>query len=91
MAITVILPNALRPLAAFNERVALEAQTMGEAIQKLVERYPHVQTKLPSDPQNPPQGYGVYRNSVDVRRLQGLDTPLRPNDRVTMIVPEGDL
>lgn len=91
MAITVILPNALRPLAAFNERVALEAQTMGEAIQKLVERYPDVQTKLPPDLQNPPHGYGVYRNSVDVRQLQGLETPLRPRDRVTVIVPEGDL
>lgn len=91
MAITVVLPNALRPLAAFNERVALEAQTAGEALQKLVERYPDLKTKLPNDLHNPPHGSGVYRNSVDLRSLQGLNTELRPNDRLTIIVPEGDL
>ena len=32
MAITVILPNALRPYAAFNERVPLEASTAAEAL-----------------------------------------------------------
>lgn len=91
MAITIILPNALRPLAGLNERVALEATTAGEALQKLVERYPALQTKLPGDLANPPHGAGIYRNSVDLRRLQGLDTELRPHDRLTIIVPEGDL
>lgn len=91
MAITVVLPNALRPLAAFNERVALEAQTASEALQKLVDRYPDLKTKLPNDLANPPYGAAIYRNSVDLRRLHGLDTELRPNDRLTIIVPEGDL
>ena len=91
MPISVILPNALRPYAALNERVALEAATAGEAIQKLVERYPDLQAHLPRDLANPPRGAGVYRNSVDLRGLQGLATELRNNDRLTIIVPAGDL
>ena len=88
MAITVILPNALRPFAAGNDRVALEAQTVGEALQKLVQRYPQLEGHLPA-PEGP--GQGIYRNGSLVQKLQGLDTPLRADDTVTLIVPAGDL
>jgi molybdopterin converting factor small subunit len=91
MAITVILPNALRPYAAYNDRVALDATTAAEALRKLMERYPDLQARLPENLGNLPPGMGIYRNSEDLRRLQGLDTPLRQDDRLTIIVPEGDL
>ena len=91
MAITVILPNALRPLAAYNDRVALEATTAGEALRLLLERYPALNTRLPDDLANLPPSMGIYRNSQDLRLLQGLETPLREDDRLTIIVPEGDL
>ncbi len=70
MAVTVILPNALRPYAAGNDRIPLEVATVGEALQKLLESYP---------------------GGKDVRHLEGLDTELRPDDRITIIVPQGDL
>lgn len=91
MAITVILPNALRPHAAYNDRVPLEASTAGEALTKLIERYPALQARLPQDLNRLLPGMGIYRNSQDLRRLQGLETPLREDDRLTIIVPEGDL
>ena len=88
MAITVILPNALRPLAAHNDRVPLDAQTVGEALQQLVQRYPQLEGHLPEVAGT---GQGIYRNGSLVQKLQGLDTPLRAGDRLTLIVPEGDL
>jgi sulfur-carrier protein len=91
MTITVILPNALRPLAAYNDRVPLEAATAAEALTKLLERYPALSARLPKDLTNLPPGMGIYRNSMDLRQLQGLETPLREDDRLTIIVPEGDL
>ncbi len=91
MAITVILPNALRPYAAHNERVALEAATAGEALEKLFERYPDLKAHVPDDLANLPLGTAIYRNSMDLRRLDGLETALRPSDRLTIIVPAGDL
>jgi len=91
MAITVILPNALRPYAAYNDRVPVDATTAGEALRKLMERYPDLQARIPDDLGKLVPGMGVYRNSEDLRRLQGFDTPLREDDRLTIIVPEGDL
>jgi len=91
MAVTVILPNALKPYAGYNDRVPLEASTVGEAIQKLLERYPDLADMLPDDLAAPPPGYAIFRGSKDVCRLQGLDTPLEPGDRITIVVPQGDL
>lgn len=88
MAVTVIVPNALRPFAAGNDRVPLEAQTVGEALQKLTQQYPQIADHLPA-PAAPDQG--VYRNGMLVGKLQGLETPLRPGDRLTLIVPAGEL
>ncbi|WP_026370902.1 MoaD/ThiS family protein [Kallotenue papyrolyticum] len=91
MAITIIFPNALRPYAGCNERVWVEAQTAGEALQQLFQRYPALRERLPDDLARLPHGAAIYRNGSDLRRLQGLDTPLRDGDRLTIIVPEGDL
>lgn len=88
MPITVILPNALRPHAAGNDRVPLDAQTAGEALQKLVQRYPPLQGKIP---EQAGQGKAIYRNGSMIHKLQGLDTPLRDGDTLTIIVPAGDL
>jgi molybdopterin converting factor small subunit len=88
MAITVLLPNALRPYAAGNDRVPLDAQTAGEALQKLVERYPDLAGHLPDLAGN---GQGIYRNGVLLGKLQGLETALGQGDRLTLIVPEGNL
>ncbi len=88
MPITVIVPNALRPYAAGMDRVPVEAQTAGEAMQKLVERYAQLQGRLPVSGE---PGQGIYRNATAIHRLQGLETPLRDGDRLTLVVPEGDL
>lgn len=91
MAIKVLLPNELRPYAAYNDRVPLEASTVNEALDKLMQRYPDMKTYLPQDLMRLPQGYVIYRNSTDIRRLQGLETPLANDDLITIVVPEGDL
>lgn len=91
MAVTVILPNALRPLAAHNERIFVEAGSVREVLDKLFERYPELKHKLPDDLGQPPVGTALYRNGKDLRALQQLDTPLNMRDRLTIIIPEGDL
>ena len=88
MTITVILPNALRPHAAGLDRVPLEAETAGEALAKLVQQYPRLQAHLPAEPR---PGAAIYRNGSLISKLQGLETPLADGDRLTIIVPEGDL
>jgi molybdopterin converting factor small subunit len=91
MAITVLFPNELRPYVAYNDRVALDAGTVAEALDKLMQRYPDLAACLPRDLMRLPPGYAIYRNGADIRHLQGLDTPLQADDRITIVVPEGDL
>ena len=91
MAITVLLPNELRPYAAYNDRIAIDASTVNEAIEKLVQRYPDVGAYLPKDLMRLPAGYAIYRNSADIRQLRGLETELENNDRITIVVPDGHL
>jgi molybdopterin converting factor small subunit len=50
-----------------------------------------LKTNLPQDLMRLPLGYAIYRNSADIRRLQGLDTALKDDDLITIVVPEGDL
>lgn len=88
MPITVIVPNALRPYAGGMDRVPLDAQTVDEAVQKLVARYAHLEGRLPLSGE---LGQAIYRNGTAIHKLQGLQTPLRDGDRLTLIVPEGDL
>ncbi|GAC1359754.1 MAG: hypothetical protein NVSMB42_19160 [Herpetosiphon sp.] len=90
MPVTVLLPNALRPYAALNDRVALEASTVEETLIQLVARFPDLAGRLPS-PDQPAPGCGVFCGGMDVRRLQGSATPLGHNDKLTIIVPSGDL
>lgn len=91
MAIKVLLPNELRPYVAYNDRVSLDASTINEALTKLMDRYPDLKTSLPQDLTRLPTGYAIYRNGSDIRRLQGLETALREDDQITIVVPEGDL
>jgi len=88
MPITVILPNALRPYVAGNDRVPIDATTVAEAVEKLVQRYPHLDGRLPGDVTT---GHAIFRNGTAIHKLQGLDTPLRDGDALTLIIPEGAL
>lgn len=91
MAITVILPIALLPYAANNERVFLDVSTVEDALAQLFERYPALDAQLPDDLAHPPAGTALFRNGVDIRKLQGLDTPLVAKDRLTIVVPLGPM
>lgn len=91
MAVTVLLPNELRPYAAYNDRVHLDASTVNEALDQLMQRYPDLAAALPRDLMRLPAGYAIYRNGADIRRLQGLETAINDEDRITIVVPEGDL
>ena len=88
MPIKVVVPNALRPYAGGMDHLPLDAQTVGEALRKMVERYPALQGRLP---EQVGLGHAIYRNGTTVNNLQGLDTPVSDGDVLTLIVPAGDL
>ena len=86
MAVTIIIPTALRQYADGSSASAVEARTIGEALDSLTTRYTELRKHLYSD-QNALRSFvNIYVNDEDIRHAQRLETPVKDGDTV-MIVP----
>ncbi|MDR3573023.1 MAG: MoaD/ThiS family protein [Anaerolineaceae bacterium] len=83
---TLRIPTPLRPYAAGQGEVSVAGRTVGEALFEVAERYsalkPHIFT---SDGQLR-AFVNLFINDEDIRKLDGLNTPMKENDRL-MILP----
>lgn len=86
MAVTVLIPSALRLYAGNRSEVQVEAGSVGEALQAIVEAYPDLRKHLYNEQDKLRSFVNVYLGEEDTRYLQGLDTPLKDGDTL-MIVP----
>jgi molybdopterin converting factor small subunit len=81
MAVTVRTGSALRDLFGGQVEVQAEGATVGEVLTKL-----RVRERLSSSDGNLRRHFNVHVNGgEDVRLLQGLDTPVRDGDTVTIL------
>ena len=85
MPVTVFVPTALRQYAGGKSEVAVEAQTVGEALDRLTGEYADLRKHLYSD-QNALRNFvNVYVNDEDIRHAQRLETPVKEGDTVTIV------
>ena len=82
---TIIIPTALRAYTENQTSLQVEASTVGEAIQQLVERFPKLKPHLFNEEGRLRSFINLYLGDEDVRYLQGLDTPLQEGDELTII------
>jgi len=82
---TIIIPTALRAYTENQTSLQVEASTVGEAIQQLVERFPKLKPHLFNEEGRLRSFINLYLGDEDVRYLQGLDTPLKEGDELTII------
>ena len=86
MPVHVKIPSPLRPLTANLSEVAVEnAATVGAALEELSRRYPAVKDKLLDDKGTLRRYVNLFKNDEDVRHAQGLGTPLKEGDRLTIV------
>ncbi|KPJ49829.1 MAG: hypothetical protein AMJ38_02740 [Dehalococcoidia bacterium DG_22] len=88
--VTVVrLYASLRELAGEREiDVALpEGTTIRDPLNRLVELRPVLTERLLDQDGNIPRSVNVFVNGRDIRHLSGLDTPVMPNDEVTILPP----
>lgn len=86
MSVTVEIPAALRRHAGGESRLqSLTAATVSEALHLLVERFPTLRPQIFAGDDRVFGFVGVFLNTEDIRRLDGMQTPLSDGDVITVV------
>ncbi|NJN05263.1 MAG: MoaD/ThiS family protein [Rhodobacteraceae bacterium] len=85
MMANVRIPTPLRKLTNNEELVAVQAATVGAAIQQLQAKFPGIQERLMDEAGAVRRFVNVYVNEEDIRFLQNLETPLKDADEISII------
>ena len=86
MSVTIIIPTALRQYAGDRAEMKVEAQTVGQALDRLTSEYTELRRHLYNEQDRLRNFVNVYLNDEDIRRTSGHDTTLNDGDTI-MIVP----
>jgi sulfur-carrier protein len=84
MAVTVRIPTPLRSLTAGAEQVAAEGPTVRAVIEDLEKNHPGLRERL-LDAKGIRRFVNLYLGDEDVRFLDGLDTPLKAGDELSIV------
>jgi adenylyltransferase/sulfurtransferase len=85
MAITILIPTALRNLADRKSEVSVEGATVGEAIQNFADAYPDIKQHLYQGDELR-SFINVFVGETNIKKLQGLDTQVADGGTI-MLVP----
>jgi molybdopterin synthase sulfur carrier subunit len=85
MAVKVKIPTPLRGLTGDADTVNAEAATLAELVGSLDGTYPGMRERLCDDTGALRRFVNVYINGEDVRFLDGLASPLKEGDEVSIV------
>ena len=73
------------------EEVQVIASTVGELLERLVERYGEAFSErvIDEETEEPKRFISIYINGTNFRSLEGVATPLKEGDQVTLIPAVG--
>ena len=86
MAISLLIPAALRAYTDRQAEIEAEGNTVGEVIADLAARYPGIHKHLYKDDKNLREFINVYVGDTNIKELDGLNTSVKNGDSV-MLVP----
>jgi molybdopterin synthase sulfur carrier subunit len=84
MAVTVKIPTQLRVATGGDATAAVDGGTVGEVLDSLYERYGELRSRIAEDG-GLRRFVNVYVGGEDIRFLDGLQTPVRDGDEVTIL------
>ena len=82
---TVKIPPVLRPSTGGEKEVPADGSNVGEVLRSLASQHPETQGQLFSEEGELNRYVNVYVNDEDVRVLDGLDTPVTPQDTLVIL------
>jgi molybdopterin/thiamine biosynthesis adenylyltransferase/rhodanese-related sulfurtransferase/molybdopterin converting factor small subunit len=85
MSVTMYVPTPLRAYADGRDAVDVEGSTVREALERLVARYEKLRPHLYDENGALRSFVNVYVNDEDIRYRDGMDTPLRDGDTISIV------
>ncbi len=84
MAITVRIPTPLRTLTGGKDEVSASGANVRQIIDDLERNFPGLKERL-CDDKGVRRFVNIYANEEDIRFLDGLDTPVKDGDSVSVV------
>ena len=85
MSATLYVPTPLRKLTSGQSKVQLAATNIAEMIESADAQYPGFRASVLDDNGEVKRFINVFVNGVDIRTLQGKQTPIKEGDEVSVI------
>jgi sulfur-carrier protein len=85
MAITVKLPTQLREAAGNQTAAQVDGTTVGEALDSLYAQHGELRERMADGGGGLRRFVNVYLGGEDIRFLDGLDTPVKDGDELTIL------
>lgn len=82
---TIRLPTPLRPYAGGQSEVIVAGATVSDALNSLFASYPNLRQHLMNGDNQLRPFVNLFLGEDNVNDLQGLETPLRENDRLVLL------
>lgn len=85
MSVTVRIPGPLRRITEGEEKVSVGDGTLSSCIAELEDRFPGIKDRLLDEENQMRYFVNVYLNGEDVRFLEGLNTPTKDGDELSIV------
>lgn len=85
MGVMVRVPTPLRRLTNNQDKVEVEASTIGEFIDSMESDYPGFKERVMDESGQLRYFVNIYLNGEDVRFLQGVDTATQSGDEISIV------
>jgi len=79
------ISTPLRPYINGKSEVELQGETVLEVVEDLILQYPALRPHLFSSEGKLRAFVNLFLNDQDVRNLQGMETPVKENDRLVLV------
>lgn len=85
MSATIFVPTPLRKITGGQGKIQVNASTLQEAIERAEATYPGFRERVLDADGEVKRFINVFVNGVDIRKLQGRETPVHDGDEVAVI------
>jgi molybdopterin converting factor small subunit len=85
MSATIRIPTPLRAYTAGENEIAVEGNTVGEALSHLLAQHPSLRPHIYNGDDQLRAFVNLFLNEDNIKDLQGIETPVKPNDRLMLI------